>query len=135
MKILLILAYTICSISLYGQVLSECGKDNNPILTDNELLFLNQYLTKEQSGGIDLTNKKILFVTGTSGTQLGSKVEYFKDIKEWNQNDSKISTCIIELIEEEKKKAGGYEIIITYWVKIFTKRSKRKILKKAKNRM
>ncbi len=119
------------SINLIGQNLAECGIDNNPKLTQTESEFLTEYMNDEQRKRYDLTDKKVIFVTGNSGHHFGTKSEYFDKIKERNQNDNKIATWVLNLSEEEQIKSG-YDVIITYWVKILTERRKRKILKDIK---
>ncbi len=76
----------------------------------------------------DFTNKKVIFITGTSGQKLGTKSDYFKNIKAWNEKEEKIATWIVELNNEEKIKSGDYDLIITYWVKYFSKNKKRDII-------
>ncbi|WP_189663208.1 MULTISPECIES: hypothetical protein [unclassified Polaribacter] len=45
-------------------------------------------------------------------------------IKEWNENGNKIATWLVELNEDERAISGGYDVIITYWVKALTKKRK-----------
>ena len=118
------------TINLFGQNLDKCGIDNNPILTPYESDFLNKYMSKNQIKNFDFSEKKIVFITNTSGQNFGTKSEYFNAIKEWDKNGNKISTGLIVLNEKEKIDSGGYDAIVTYWVKKFTTRRKRKIVKK-----
>jgi hypothetical protein len=120
------------SIKSIGQNLVECGIDNNPKLTQTESEFLTEYMNNEQRKNYDLTDKKVIFVTGNSAQQFGTKSEYFDQIKEWNKNGNKIATWIVELNENERKISGGYDVIITYWVKILTKKRKKKIINEIK---
>ncbi|WP_158851272.1 hypothetical protein [Algibacter sp. L1A34] len=120
------------SINSIGQNLVECGIDNNPKLTQTESEFLTEYMNDEQLKNYDLTDKKVIFVTGNSAQQFGTKSEYFDQIKESNKNESKIATWIVELNENERKISGGYDVIITYWVKILTKKRKNKIINEIK---
>ena len=116
------------SINLIGQNLAECGIDNNPKLTETESKFLTEYMNNEQQKSYELTGKKVIFVTGNSAHQFGTKSEYFDQIKEWNKNGNKIATWIVELNEDERKISGGYDVIIAYWVKVLTKKRKKKII-------
>ena len=116
------------SINSIGQNLIECGIDNNPKLTQTESEFLTKYMNDEQRKNYDLANKKVIFVTGNSAQQFGTKSEYFDQIKAWNKNGNKIATWIVELNEDERTISGGYDVIITYWVKVLTKKRKKKIL-------
>ena len=119
------------TVNIFGQNLTECGIDNNPKLTQTESEFLSDYMNDEQRKNFDFKEKKVLFITGSGASRLGTKKEYFDDIKKWNENGDKIVTWIVELNEKEQIESD-YDVIVTYWVKIFTKRSKRKILKEIK---
>jgi len=111
---------------------NECGIDNNAELTDYEATFLNEYLFAHLKK-FDFHNKKILFVTGSNGNTIGSKVEYFNNVREWKEkHNAKISTSFFILSEKEKKEYG-YDAIITYWVKVFSPNTKR-VLKKIKDK-
>ncbi len=113
----------------FGQNLDSCGVDNNSKLTVFESKYLNEYL-KNQRDTFDLTDKEIIFVTGSSASKIGGKKEYFSDIKEWNKNNSNIATNLIILTSEEKIESGGYDAILTYWVKFLP--NKKKIFEKMK---
>lgn len=119
------------SINSIGQNLAECGIDNNPKLTQTESEFLNEYITDYNKQDFDFTNKKVIFVTGNSGNQIGTKPDYFDKIKQRNQTDDKIATWVVKLTEEEQLQSG-YDVIVTYWVKVVTERRKRKILNEIK---
>lgn len=119
------------SINLFGQNLSECGIDNDPKLTQTEAEYLNIYLS-EKRNGFDFKNKKVIFVTGNSGNRIGTKKEYFNHIKKWNETNDKVATGVDILSDKQKKASGGYDVIVTYWVKVLTKRRKRKIVNEIK---
>ena len=121
------------SANIFGQNLSECGIDNNPKLTQTESEYLNTYLI-EKRNGFDFKNKKVIFITGNSGNQIGTKKEYFDYIKKWNKENSKVATGIEILTNEQKIESDGYDVIVTYWVKVLTKKRKRKILNEIKTR-
>ncbi|WP_298529613.1 hypothetical protein [uncultured Christiangramia sp.] len=116
------------SLNVIGQDLNKCGLDNKPTLTKEESEFLNKYMYEKKKIDFDFTNKKVIFITGTSGQKLGTKSDYFKNIKAWNEKEEKIATWIVELNNEEKIKSGDYDLIITYWVKYFSKNKKRDII-------
>lgn len=120
------------SINTFGQNLSECGIDNNPKLTQTESEFLTEYMNNEQRKNYDLTDKKVIFITGNSAHKSGTKTEYFDQIKEWNVNGNKIATWIVKLNEKEREISGDYDVIITYWVKVLTKKRKKKIINEIK---
>ncbi|AUC74915.1 hypothetical protein [Olleya sp. Bg11-27] len=132
MKKIPIILLMLISINLIGQSLAECGIDNNPKLTQTESEFLNEYMTEAQRKNHDLTDKEVIFITGNSAHQIGTKSEYFNRIKKWNENGNKIATWIVELNDDEKIKSGGYDVIVTYHVKLLTKRRKRIIINEIK---
>lgn len=117
MKFIGILIFTMVSLNLSGQQSNNCGKDNDPKINKDEASFLNSYLT-DTKNGFDFSGKKIAFVTGSSGSKIGTKSEYFHEVRKWSLDNSKISTSFIILTDDEKLKSGGYDAIITYWVKI-----------------
>lgn len=114
---------------------NDCGIDNKPKLTDKEAIFFSEYLkAPAQKNSFDFKNKKILFVTGSSGTTIGTKIDYFNDVREWkNKYNDKIATYLVVLDNDEALEYG-YDAIITYWVKIFinTQKQKKRVLEKAK---
>jgi hypothetical protein len=119
------------SLNLIGQNLAECGIDNNPKLTQTESEFLNDYMTDYNKQNFDFTAKKVIFVTGNSGNKIGTKSDYFDKIKQRNQSEDKIATWVVKLTAEEQIESG-YDVIITYWVKVVTEKRKRKILNEIK---
>ena len=129
MKYFLTTIYYFLIIFSYGQNLDSCGKDNNPKLNIDESKYLNEYL-KNKRDTFDLVGKQIIFVTGSGGGLIGEKKEYFSDIKEWNNKNSRIATSLLVLKPEEKIESGGYDAILTYWVMIMP--NKKKIIKKIK---
>jgi hypothetical protein len=133
MRIFLTIIVFFISVNSFSQNLDELGIDNNPNLTEAESIFLTDYMTYEQRDNFNFKNKKVIFVTGNSGEQLGTKSKYFDYIREWNKNGNKIATWVVALKENEKVNSGGYDVIITYWVKMFTEKRKKKILKLVKD--
>ncbi len=119
-------------VNSFSQNLDELGVDNDPNLTEAESKFLTDYMTYEQRDNFNFKNKKVIFVTGNSGEQLGTKSKYFDYIRDWNKNGNKIATWVVALKENEKIDSGGFDVIVTYWVKMFTEKRKKKILKLVK---
>lgn len=118
----------------FGPNPENCGIDNNPILTDIEADFLNEYLKiPSQQRNFNFFNKRIVFATGSSGTTLGSKVGYFESVREWKEKyNTKIATSLIVLNDSDKLEYG-YDAIVTYWVKVLTTpRANKKLLGKTK---
>ena len=112
---------------------TNCGIDDNPILTELEAVFLNEYLKNAiKLNDFNFYNKRILFVTGSGGGKLGSKSEYFDKVREWKEkHNAKISTGLF-LLDEKQKEEYGYDAIVTYWVKVLTPKSIKKLLEKTK---
>lgn len=129
MRTRVVLVLMLISINLRSQNLVECGIDDNPILTLTESNFLTQYIDGKQLKNHDYTKNKAIFITGNSGRKFGTKSGLFNQIKEWDKNGEKIATSVIELNENEKEISGGYDIIITYWVKALSKNRKNKIIR------
>ena len=133
MKITFVLTtLLLISLNSFAQELKSCGLNDDPVLTRIESEFLNEYMNDVQRKTIDFRNKKIIFVTGNSAQQAGTKSEYFEYIKKWDEDGSKVATSAVELDEQEKIDSGGYDLIVTYWTKILTKRRKRLIIREAK---
>lgn len=133
MKLYLTALIILSTFNLFGQNLDKLGINNESKLTQAESKFLNEYMTETQRKNFDLTDKKVIFVTGNSAHQTGTKLEYFNRIKKWNEDGNKIATWVVELNDDEKIKSGGYDAIITYHVKRLSKRRKRIIIDDIKN--
>jgi hypothetical protein len=130
LNIITTLVFILFVSNIFAQNIDQCGIEESFKLTKIESDYLNNYL-KENRKDFDFTDKKIIIVTGNSGQQIASKKQYFNDIKSWLENGDKIPTTLIIFNEEEKFKSG-YDGILTLWVKIFTEKAKRKIIKKMK---
>ncbi len=129
MKIFLVLICIVAYSFLGAQSLDSCGLDNSSEISKHEAEFLNTYLS-EQRGNFDFTGKKIAFVTGSSGSKMGTKSEYFKNIVQYKKENAKVVSSIVVLTEDEKQKSGGYDAVVSYWVKIILDR--KKIIEKLK---
>ena len=129
MKTILIVLLFLSITCGYSQHPLKCGIDDIPQLNSCESELLNEYL-KNEKGSFDFTNKKILFITGSSGSTIGSKKSYFEDLKSWNERNERIATTVILLTEKEKVESGGYDAVVTYWVKVFG--GTRRVIKKIK---
>lgn len=124
--------YDIHSFNL-GPNPENCGIDNKPELSEKEAIFFNEYLKiPAQLKKFDFYNKKVLFVTGSNGCTLGSKIDYFNDVREWREKyNSEIATSLI-VLDDNDKAEYGYDAIVTYWVKVYNPETKR-ALKQTKN--
>lgn len=127
-KLIIILYFVLSVSNILAQNIEECGLDENLKLTKAESEFLNNYL-KEKRKDFNFIDKKIIIVSGNTGEKIGSKKQYFKDIKSWQDNGNQIATTLI-LLDEEEKRVSGCDGILTLWVKRFTERDKEKIINK-----
>ena len=133
MKPVFLLSLLFLVSDLFAQTIDGCGLDNDPIITATEAEFLEDYFKKSNTS-FQFDGKKIAFVTGSSGSKIGSKSDYFSNIKKWQENGEMIATSIVVLTPDEKMSSGGYDVIITYWVKVFTPKSKNEIIEKLKSK-
>lgn len=118
------------ALNTFKQDMAYCGKDNDAMLNNHEAVFLNNYI--ENRNDFDFYNKRILFVTRSGGGKLSSKEEYFENVKEWRDKyGAKVQTSLVELSIEEAE-LYHYDAIILFWVKIFTPKTKNKVLEKSK---
>ena len=104
-------------------------------MTDVEANFMNKYLKIAiQEKRYDFTGKRIVFATGSGGSKLGSKTDYFENVREWKEkHNSKIATSLIVLNDKDKLEFG-YDAIVTYWVKVLTPKATKKLLKQTKEK-
>ena len=130
MKILNLLILFFLTTNIFGQSPDSLGLDNNSILNRQETDFLNTSL-KNSRDTFDFTNKKIAFVTGSNGGRLISKEDYFLNcVIPWTDKGTLPQISFVRLSSEEKQKSNGYDAIVMSWVKIFTKKQKKKIIER-----
>lgn len=122
------LSYFAIQHRILGQETNNVGQDNNPTLNENEAKFLNDYFS-ESRGTFDFQDKKVVFVSGSTGKTYITKRDYFDNINKWNETNSRIATSLIILTEKEKKESGDYDAILTAWVKVFTPKRRTEIIK------
>ncbi|GAB4185823.1 MAG: hypothetical protein Kow00108_23270 [Calditrichia bacterium] len=133
LKIWLIILFIFNISYLYSQNIDSCGIDSISVLNNHESEFLNKYFITQRDT-FNFKDKKIAFITGSSGNTIGNKKDYFDAIREWkNKYNSRIHTSLIIITEEEKNKSGGYDAILIHWVKIFTDSRKSKVINRLKN--
>ena len=126
----LILLFTML-LSFHGQAqkLGDCGLDDSSELTISESKFLDAYMNAEQKGDFDFEGGKVIFVFGNTAQGIISKSEYFDKIKRRSQDNAKVATWVYPLKAKDKIKTGGYNAIITCWVKVMSNRRVKKIVK------
>jgi|GEM_PF-2162273 hypothetical protein len=106
------------TMGMYGHQANRCGLDNSPALTDDEAAFLNDYFDEDRKG-FDFKGKKVLILGGDAGLSLYGKSDYFQSIKERLETDAlPVASAPYPFTEEEKAKSGGYDAILTLWVKV-----------------
>lgn len=127
MRILTVVFLLLASLAAHAQAPDSTKIDNGIVLNPYESGFLNEYLQQERDT-FDFSNKKILFVTGSSNHLVVNKKDYFKSII----RNKSVPTSIIVLNPAEKVQSGGCEAIVVYWSKAVP--NKQKILKKLKKR-
>lgn len=122
---LLILLFFV-QLTSYGQVNND--SERNITLDKNESKLLNEYFDNKR-GTFDFTDKKLCFISGSSGTVYITKQDYFSDIKKWAETNDRIATTLHVLTYKEKIESGGYDAIVTAWVKLLPYGRRRKIIK------
>ncbi len=115
--------------------LYQLGLDDNPILTKYESDYFNTAF-KDHKANYKFDNLKIGFFYGNNGSRIQTKNQYFDLVKNRLGNCFSASNdFVIELTNEEKVESGGYDLIIVSWSKIIpTKKSKKRMINKLKNR-
>lgn len=107
-----------------AQNLDSCGINNRSLITENEALFLNSYLETGRMN-FDFRGKKIAFISGSSGMRVITKKDYFDGVKERPlTGEGRMATFCLFLTEKEKKESGGYDVVLTKWVKVVLNRPK-----------
>lgn len=128
MKILALIVSFLVTINLLGQATDSLGIDTHVALNRQEIDFLNTSLINSRNT-FDFANKKIAFVTGSSGRKLISKQNYFLTcVKPWTDIGSLPQIFFVSLTPEEKEKSKGYDAIVMSWVKLFTNKQRKRII-------
>ncbi len=118
----------------FSQNLDSLGMDNAPSLNKVESAYFNQ-LFKASKGDFNFENANLIFATGPSGKKIVSKKEYFnKLVKPWLSRGNTPQTFYKLLSAGEKLKSGKYDVIVLSWVKVFKKRTQKRIIRKIKKK-
>ena len=119
---------------IYSQNLDSLGIDNASSLNQFEAEYFNEVF-KDSKGNFSFNNANVIFVTNPSGNKIIGKNEYFERlVKPWLIKGDQPQTFYSILSKDEKIRSGGYDVIVLSWVKIFTKKKKKRILKKVKKK-
>jgi hypothetical protein len=108
------------SFRLSAQRLDSCGLDNNPALNKYEAAYFNTRF-QETRGDFSFVNKQLIFITGESGSVLGSKRSYFDNVKEWQSEHGRDyigGSNLIPFTAAQRLQSAGHDAIVTYWTKI-----------------
>jgi len=129
MKVLTLKIFFFSTISAFGQASDSLGIDKSVTLNRQEISFLNTSL-KSSRDTFDFTSKRIAFVTGSSGGKIISKQDYFLTcVKPWTDEGSTPQIFFVRLTNDERQKSGGYDVLVLSWVKVFTDRQKKNMIK------
>lgn len=99
--------------------LNSIGVDNNPLLNDYESAYIN-IIFKKSRKDFDFKDKKVGFITGSSGKTISNKKNYFNMQKKSlvNKNFPCDNGVLYIFNETQKKESGGYDAAIVYWSKV-----------------
>lgn len=126
---------------LFGQVseVEKCGTDDNAHVNSYEAKYFNEVF-KNKKGEFDFSGKVVAFYTGSSGTTISVKSNYFKGLENSNNRDKDVHTWqangtqLLILTDKEKNLSGGYDVILVSWSKLLKQgRSRMKLVKRLKN--
>jgi len=130
MKNFILALVLLFSVNVFSQNLQDFGKDDNPFLTHNEVIFLNDYLKGYIYKDFDFIDKKVLFVTGSCASRLGKKSHFFNDVKEWKEkHNSNVGGMGLYVLTVGEKQKYNYDAILFYWCKMYpTEKRRNKLL-------
>ena len=131
MKFYITILFSILMIGLFGQTADSLGLDDNPRLTKYEAEYFNNEFNGQRNS-FDFADKKIAFITGSSAGKHLTKTEYFKEVKARLKDNHGMTHTPVVLTEEEKLKSGGYDAVVTSWVKLLTDKRRRQIISELK---
>ncbi|MCK9562617.1 MAG: hypothetical protein M0R02_07845 [Bacteroidales bacterium] len=126
-KIILLISFTLLSCKSMPQKGTEPNTNDDEMLSTQEAELLNSLLENSRDT-FDFHGKKIAFITGSSGSCVLSKIDYFTNIKPWMEAGDTPQIFMVELTGEEKNKSGGYDAFVLSWVKVFTDKRKKKVI-------
>lgn len=94
------------------------GISENLLLSETESAYLNRIFETTRKD-FDFVNKKIGFLTGSSGTKTSSKDSYF-DMQKKHSVDANYpcdNGTLYIFNTTQKEESGGYDAAIVYWSK------------------
>ncbi len=131
MKIILLSLLSYLALKAQVKDNFNLGKDDNPVLTKSEISYFSQ-LNKLNIDTFKFEGKRIAFFTGSGGSMLISKSEYFEDcVIPWLEKDSHPQTFVRVLTEQERKQTK-FDAFVFSWVKIYTPKQHKKNINRLK---
>ncbi len=104
--------------------------NGDEMLSTQEAELLNSLLENSRDT-FDFHGKKIAFITGSSGSRVLSKADFFNTcVNPWLAKGDTPQIFMVLLTQGEKEKSGDYDAFVLSWVKVFTDRQKRRIIEK-----
>lgn len=102
--------------------------NGDKMLSTQEAELLN-FLLEKSRNTFDFQGKKIAFITGSSGSRVLSKADYFNTcVNPWLADGKTPQIFMVELTVSEKNNSGGYDAFVLSWVKVFTDKRKKKVI-------
>ena len=94
------------------------GTDDCSLLNRYESTYFNVVFGKSRKD-FDFTEKKIGFITGSSGKRISDKRKYFNlERDRLNRNYSPNIGTLYIFNATQKEESGGYDAAIVYWSKV-----------------
>ncbi|MBQ0058145.1 MAG: hypothetical protein KBT20_10860 [Bacteroidales bacterium] len=104
--------------------IGNLGINDSLLLNTQESIYFNCIFEKSRND-FDFTEKKIAFLTGSSGNDKSTKRDYFNLEKyQYVHNFPPNSGELYVFNEEQKEKSGGYDAAIVYWCKVIMTKEK-----------
>ncbi|WLD23614.1 hypothetical protein NU10_13035 [Flavobacterium dauae] len=117
----------------FGQSYDNIGQNDSNLLNKEEADLLNCLLI-DSRGEFNFHEKKIVFITGSSGNTIVSKSLYFKkSILPWVETNKTPQVFMLKLTPGEKEKTGGIDAFVLSWVKFYNDKQKTKTIRKIVN--
>lgn len=113
------------------RIQTQSPKSNgDEMLSTQEAELLNSLLEQTRNT-FDFHGKKVAFITGSSGSLILSKADFFSTcVNPWLEDGKTPQIFMVELTGEEKNKSGGYDAFVLSWVKVFADKRKKKIIER-----
>ncbi|KAA3649761.1 MAG: hypothetical protein DWP98_06435 [Bacteroidetes bacterium] len=112
----------------------EAIKGNTEEMLSKEEVKLLNSLLENSRDTFDFDGKKIAFITGSSGSRILPKTDFFNTcVNPWLEREEKPQIFMVLLNEKKKNKSGGYDAFVLSWVKVFTNRQKQKAIEQLSN--